>query len=266
MTATNNLLLSVPEIQRIGNRMLEDVSNICEKHNIKYVLCYGSLLGAIRHNGPIPWDWDIDIFVCEEDMPKFLEHISEDLDKEFWLDYRTSGVRPRLFPRIGLKGYDTENLHIDVFRTVGLPKNKFKRFIFQRYYRLIYILWKAKTVNVGNAYALNKGRGKIVSFLKKILKPIDVNFIVKLHDDLFELYPDSEDIIPPVTLGKVKHKNIFKDTILWDYSGFKVRIPKDYDVCLTKQYGDYMVPPEEEITDKLMKQKIEILAITTEND
>ena len=54
--------LSIQEVQKYGSEMLKTVAEICEKNNIRWYMAYGSTLGAIRHGGPIPWDYDIDIY------------------------------------------------------------------------------------------------------------------------------------------------------------------------------------------------------------
>ena len=54
--------LNIKEIQKYGSDMLHVVSDICEKNNIRWFMAYGSVLGAIRHAGPIPWDYDINSY------------------------------------------------------------------------------------------------------------------------------------------------------------------------------------------------------------
>lgn len=69
-------------IQMIELEMLCEIDRICRKYNIKYILAFGSLLGAIRHHGFIPWDDDIDICMLYEDYLKFLEIAPQELDNE----------------------------------------------------------------------------------------------------------------------------------------------------------------------------------------
>ena len=69
--------MTLREIQLYKLSMLEDVTNICDAHDIQYVLLYGTLLGAIRHNGFIPWDDDFDIGVPWGDYQKLYKILNE---------------------------------------------------------------------------------------------------------------------------------------------------------------------------------------------
>ena len=62
--------------------MVKDIDLVCKKHNIKYYLAYGSVLGAVRHQGFIPWDDDFDIMLKLDDYNKFIKACQEDLDSK----------------------------------------------------------------------------------------------------------------------------------------------------------------------------------------
>lgn len=69
-------------IQLIELEMLVEFDRICRKHGLKYVLGWGTLLGAVRHGGFIPWDDDVDVFMLYEDYVRFIELAEKELDKE----------------------------------------------------------------------------------------------------------------------------------------------------------------------------------------
>ena len=73
------------ELQQVQAKMLEDIVDICEKESITYFLMYGTLLGAVRHQGFIPWDDDVDITMPIEDYRRFLRLGQEKLGDEYFL-------------------------------------------------------------------------------------------------------------------------------------------------------------------------------------
>ena len=149
--------LTIEELQKYGSEMLRTVSEICEKNNIQWYMAYGSMLAAIRHQGPIPWDYDIDIYVPEKELKRFLSVLRKELPDKYWIDFR-DGDCPRAFPRIGLNGYETEILHIDVYRLGGLPNKPFQFKCFVWYSRFLFVSWKAKTLDIDFYYKDTKRR------------------------------------------------------------------------------------------------------------
>ena len=69
--------LTIEEHKKLALDILIDVADFCEKNGIRYFLAYGTLIGAIRHKGYIPWDDDIDIMIPRPDYDKFLKLYSD---------------------------------------------------------------------------------------------------------------------------------------------------------------------------------------------
>lgn len=92
-------------IQRIGMEILLDIDRICKKYDIQYCLMYGTLLGAVRHGGLIPWDDDIDIAMTRENYNKFLTVAYSELDKKNEIHIQGSGSTEYFSElKIGRKG------------------------------------------------------------------------------------------------------------------------------------------------------------------
>ena len=84
--------------------IMDEVHRICTTHHLKYYLCAGSLLGAIRHNGFIPWDDDLDIMMPRSDYEKFITLSSSVLGDKFYLDWITTNPSySRAFSKVCLK-------------------------------------------------------------------------------------------------------------------------------------------------------------------
>ena len=84
------MIENIKEMQKIELEMLLEVDRICKKFNIRYFLIAGTLLGAIRHKGFIPWDDDIDIIIPLNDYIKFCKVAEKELNKNYFLqNYKT---------------------------------------------------------------------------------------------------------------------------------------------------------------------------------
>lgn len=144
----NAMLLKGPEelrrVQLVQLDILIEIDRICKKHNINYFLCSGSLLGAVRHKGFIPWDYDADVAMLQKDYDKFLEVCKTELDnKEYFarhqktepsihITYTQIRKNGTSFIRMGRE--HNKNAHhgilVDVFPVYNAPNNFFK-FIWQ---------------------------------------------------------------------------------------------------------------------------------------
>ncbi len=248
---------SITQLQRIGTDMLRHVASICEEEDLHYCLFFGSMLGAVRHHGPIPWDYDIDIAVHENDMDRFITIMEEKLPHDYWVDFRSKYDTPKCLARIGLRGFDTRSLHIDVYRMVGFPDSIKKSRVMVKIGRILLAMRIVKDANLNYYYGEKK---KKIQLYRKILLPVSTRFIVTCFDALCKMYP--YDKMNKVGLNACKlgikyiyNKETIDDTILVDYADFKVRIPKSYDAILTSLYKDYMKYPDQDKIDKALYQE-----------
>ena len=251
-----DLYLTIEEMHRYCIDMLKSVSELCENENIAYFVVYGSLLGTIRHNGPIPWDPDIDIYVPENEIDRFVSAVKTKLNDKYWIDYRDERFVPKPFPRIGLKGYNTEILHIDVFRMSGLPNKKFQQKLLTKRGRTLWVLWKAKTINPSKYYKKNKKKRLGAILLRVLAAPFSVEYIIKNIDRLCEKI----DVFSTNYVGRVMgqgaiyEKDYFEHYEMHTYTDYSVRIPNRAEDLLKKMYGDYLKYPSEEYRNKMLKR------------
>ena len=96
---------NVIKLRRAQLMIAKEIKRICDLNNINYFLDSGSMLGAVRHSGFIPWDDDMDIGMCCDDYEKFISIAPKELDNRFFLDnYETNKSNPLVFSKVRLKG------------------------------------------------------------------------------------------------------------------------------------------------------------------
>ena len=236
--------------------MLIYLKEICDKHNIKYYLMYGTLLGAVRHNGFIPWDDDIDIAVPRRDYEKLKTVLNSQNSKYKLIDFKNEHNYPFIFPKIIdrntiLKENSFKNIefnygiYIDVFILDGLPNNKIKRFYLEKYHKFLYWLIRYYYLDDDK---LNFPMRKIKNIYKNFINIKNINNKI---DSMYLKYnlEDSELNRIQLTFSK---KGYLKTSYFGNgkkllFEKLLFNCPEFYDSCLKEEYGDYMtLPPVEQ--------------------
>lgn len=242
--------LTLKELQAIETEIVSEVSEICCRHNIDYFLHCGSALGAIRHKGPIPWDSDVDIIIPIDQFDKFLSVARNELSDKFYIDYYdTNKDYPTLFPRIGLKGYNTFSLHVDIFKLVGTSSDRKEQLWFSRKAKFYLQIFKLKTnldIYFGKEVSPKMRLGKFIT--KPLLLFIPKRYIIKLFEKHCNKFPirDVEYVTNPsggYGIKNVQKKSIYGKGTMVSYSGLQVKVPEHYTEYLKHYYGDYMKLP-----------------------
>lgn len=241
--------------QYLALETLREFHRVCEKNKINYQLAYGSLLGAIRDNGQIPWDYDIDVFVSYFDKEILIKALEKDLNSNYYfycpeVDKRCRHVIMRLAP----KGYKTEVLHVDVFYYTAAPNDELARKKFAKLIRKVSEARFNKLINPREASAGNVKKW-IKLWCKKnlaILKKTDK--ISKKYEELCGRYSpqDSNFFISADSFAEwyLFPKELFRDTKLIKIETGTFRIPVDYKKMLEITYGEFdRIPP--------LKQRLE---------
>ena len=239
--------------------MLIEIDRICRKNNINYSLDSGTLIGAIRHSGFIPWDNDADVAMSRSEYEKFFEACKRDLDKEkfFLQDFRTDKNYRWGFPKIRynntiwlMPGQEKTNWHkgifVDIFVYDGVPDN----YILRRIHLFIcYVIRKGLYSFFGRYNAENIFLKMWYGLLYLVPRKIWVqgfNLMVKLSN--ISKHQLSRHLTFPYVKSKYGMPTVcFQDYIDKDFEGYKFKIYKEYDLMLRTMYGDYMkLPPKEE--------------------
>lgn len=247
------MTLTLSELQAIETEIVSEIASICERNGIDYFMHCGSALGAVRHGGPIPWDSDVDMIIPIDQFGQFLDAARKQLPEKFYVDYYdTNKDYPTFFPRIGLKGFNTFLLHVDIFKLTGTAPGIKKQKRFARRAKRYLQLFRIKT-------NLKKYYGGEVSFKMRmggtLLRPflffISRNYLIKRFEALCHKYPyaTAEYVTNPsggYGVKNVQKKNIYGKGMAWKYSGVDIKIPEKYNDYLEHYYGDYMIPPRSE--------------------
>lgn len=279
VSASSGKLREIGEVERLKLQqvlvaILVDIEHACETIGVDYVLCGGSCLGAVRHNGFIPWDDDIDISMFRKDWDLFKNQFEELLGDKYVLEAPNYNNKDSKYPwsKIYLKGteyvdmfdvnYPYEHgISIDIFVIENVAKSKMMRamdsvcaavfkfvstsLLFYKYPNPLVKEMFSLTTQSKIYYSLRRGLGCLCSIIshKRWLDWYD-KFISRHHD--------SSDMVTIPTgtrlyAGEMLSRDIWLPYSKGHFCGYEVNLPHDVDKYLRNLYGDdYMqVPPKE---------------------
>jgi lipopolysaccharide cholinephosphotransferase len=246
------------KLQLVELEILIEIDRICRKNNISYSLTGGTLLGAVRHGGFIPWDDDADISMLRREYIKFQEACKTDLDKERFyfqdientLGYRWGYGKVRRKNSIFLRESQEDmpyeqGIFVDVFPRDSVPNNVILRNIHTFYcFTVRKIMWSAvgrKTVKnplIKKWYALlyTLTKNNIPTVYKRLVKHSGNNKTTYVRALTF-----------PLPNNQVGYKREwYKAYTDIEFEGHTFQVEASYKIWLEKEFGDYMkLPPVE---------------------
>ncbi len=253
--------IELEEIKNIELAILKYIDHICRENKIEYFLTAGSLIGAIRHKGIIPWDDDIDIGLKRENYNKLIEILKNDENSQYFLmDYTTQtdyfypyaklvDKRTVLQEKV-VRKISNYGIFVDIFAYDTLPDDaclRDKRYNKQKKIQRQIVYYATKEV-----FGKNKLKRLLEVIYKKYCEILGIGFILKKYNKICMQYnnADGQDMIsnwPTVKKDEaIQKKEYFNQVIDWEFDGLKIKIPEKYDSFLTNMYGDYMTLPSEE--------------------
>ena len=244
--------LSLPELQAILLRDLIAFDTYCRKHDIRYSLCGGTLIGAVRHEGFIPWDDDTDVMMTRSEYNKLTDCWLEDPlpgyclltdrtanpfyagESGKWYAEDTAPSQPQAENDIGI--------FMDIFIADGLPDQGAEEFF-------------RATHRYGARYhTLRKRKGRPLWEVLRVIPLFNPQYWYQKMQHNLQQHPDTTATTLALILGSTKNftrecipKSYFDHFIELNFAGHSFPAIADYDAYLRHYYGDYMqLPPENE--------------------
>ena len=246
------------ELKQVLLNILIEFDKICKENDIKYSLCGGTLIGAIRHKGFIPWDDDIDVIMTKDNYDKLLsivdnysnerfKFVNNDINDEYYYPFLKL-IDSNTYVEEKYKPIKDYGLYIDIFYYVNVPNNKIKLKLFwykMKYYKFLISGYAFKNTE-------EKVKHKFVKMIgKSIAKIYGLKRIIRKYDKTINKYNGLEcksvmDNWPCYDYSKeFLNKNSFNDYESASFENHDFLIFKEYDSILKNMYGDYMQLPDE---------------------
>lgn len=246
---------SIDEIHQTLLGIVKPFVEVCNKHDIPYSMLGGTMLGAIRHKGFIPWDDDMDFGVPRKYYDKLIHVLEKELPQEYrCLTYKNCEQIKYPFikiedcrtciddPRLDCSMEEKPGVNIDIFPIDYCNPNGFQL-------KIVYFLLRLQTIIFVESTSKSKIKRIIKHFLRRIT-PFRRDYLIKRVESMCSVVKQSEYMAN--LLGRWKEREIFHPTIYlttreYEFEGIRLLGIHDYHTFLSQLYGDYMkLPPEKE--------------------
>lgn len=259
----NKKVISIDELKEIELEILKEIHKICVENGFRYSLAGGTLLGAVRHGGFIPWDDDIDIFMPRPDYNKLIEYckmhqtpfklICHETEKKYSYLFAKAINPNTTIIEAGANRTDVDlGVYVDIFPIDGLGddyKSATNKFNTRRFSRELLVAYNWKKYFRSKTRSIIYEPIRLVMFLlsrcanhNKLINKIQKRF----SPNDFENYKYSACICGAYRLKEINTKEVYSEYTDIEFEGVKFKVIKNYDAYMGSIYGDYMkLPPKE---------------------
>ena len=241
--------------------ILVKFDRMCKENNLRYFITAGTLLGAVRHKGFIPWDDDIDVVMLRKDFNRLNRVCSKALPEGLFLqDKKNDKGYPFHFDKIRLDNTEVidpflegvnmhKGIYIDVFPVDKCPENnKLAQFMFKWVSTTSYALIAKQNKDFDFDYTKKSAR-MLYHFMIKMPR----GFVIAMRDfvvGIFNVFCSGKKLCTVSGAHGFPRETYksewFEEKIMLPFESGEYPAPKGYDSLLTNMYGDYMKPPEDD--------------------
>lgn len=249
-------VMPLRQIQLELTQMLKWFHDFCQENHLRYFLHFGTLLGAVRHKGFIPWDNDVDVAMPMKDYIRCCELLSEQSEYIFdsmlnpYQEKLTISVISKIFSKHMVTEYHNYPLQlkseigIDIFPLSGFPSNVRRQFEYTQSLESLANEWKEKVVMPYDT--------------DRYSEQVHRDMINKIMETMSLYDYDSGDYVADVYCERFRHsfesravpRKYYDNTMLLPFENYQFVVAGGYDYILKKYYGDYMEIPSKEVQEK----------------
>ncbi|MBQ8526790.1 MAG: LicD family protein [Clostridia bacterium] len=242
------------DIQKKQYQIFCEFDRICKKHNIRYYMAQGTLLGAVRHKGYIPWDDDIDVIIPFDELSRLMEVFDSEKQLDFRINNHTTEKHyPLTWTKIRADRtlsrpvqYRDIPVHwgicIDLFPIYPVSDNKFVRKLEIFFFKL------ARKMLIAEMTKYEENHNIVTRLFEKI--PYCIRHLaVDVSQGIFALHRarDTQYVYLTCKGGRVMEKAVIEgEAAMLPFEAGEYPAPSDYHRYLTEMFGDYMTPPPPE--------------------
>lgn len=249
--------INLKELRDIQLDILQNVHDFCVKHNIRYTLAYGTLLGAVRHGGYIPWDDDVDIAMSRRDYEQFMQTYKAENYR--FCECRTDNDMHLGFGKVEdtrtyvLEKGNTKNLgvNIDVFPIDDLCEDYDKSLSYFNSFKWNWLVRKVKYREI--SIVKSWWKKILVAILKIFFSPYNVHKLAEANvvKAIKNANPNARYVAllcdPNANACEIMEKEIFDSYATVFFEGRIFMAVENKNAYLKHEYGDYMqLPPKEQ--------------------
>ncbi len=233
---TSYVELTDDEIKQVQLGILQKLDTVCKEHGIRYYICGGTLIGAVRHQGYIPWDDDIDVVMPLGDIIRLEEVLRNDEDYSFigmspdmeYFDACSLMVDNRTVCDFNGFLQLTSGVSIDIFPFIGVPQGQEE---FDAY--------------IKQMRTLEMKKWNLMYDMKACMQAYQEQIQYMMTFD-YDTYDTIGNVLGRYFLKDIFPRYYFEETVELPFEHLRLAAPKHYHEYLTRLYGDYMkLPPKE---------------------